>query len=312
MSDSMLWRSLVAGGIVTAACLVAIVAFVPDGKFVIPGQDFAVTEHEFMQDRSPGRDVTKYHSSALVIPGDTDDKSVRPFYDIKNKIRNSLGRSNYLAVFFVFLFAVAVFCQSRWFAVLFALLTIATLSRFGILWMCAVFLLWLAHRSKLPAKKIIGAIFLCVLAAVLVVILFPSLLQRVPGIQSFDARLSFWASGLQPAADHFLVGAPRSALLDKYGYMITWNPHNSVIWIISIFGTWGLMFYGAYVFFGMRSIYRQATEPLWLGIFVGLAVAFAWSMFEIIVLTPAFEILMAVIFGVALAKERDSKKLAST
>jgi O-antigen ligase len=100
--------------------------------------------------------------------------------------------------------------------------------------------------------------------------------------------------------EQFLFGAPRSAILDQYGYLITWNPHNSLLWVASIFGVFGLAFYLAYIVIAMRGIYQRAKEsPLWHGIFVGFAIAFVWSFVEIIVLTPAFEIMLALAYGLS-------------
>jgi hypothetical protein len=304
VSDTTLWRSLALGGVLAAVAVLATIALVPAGQFPIPGQNYTETEHEYKQTKSPGRDVTKFNATVATEIGKTEDKTIVPFYDVKNNIRSPFGRSNYLAVFSVFLFSVALFRRNRAMSILFAVLTLATLSRLGMVFLALVFLIWLAHSARIRHPKIITVLALGVLAlgvlSAAVALAWPELLAKLPGRQSVAARLLFWQSGLQPVMDHPFLGSPRSAILDKYGYLLTWNPHNSLLWITALFGVWGLACYVAYISAALRSFYRRATgSPMWLGILAGICVALAWSMLEIIVLTPGFEILLALLYGLS-------------
>lgn len=129
-----------------------------------------------------------------------------------------------------------------------------------------------------------------------------SLAPRLPGLDLTVARLQYWSTGLGVAASHPLLGAPRSTFLEEFGYEVIWNPHNGVLWLIANFGIVGLAAYCAYALLVMTEFARAAqTSRLWLGVLVGAAIGLAWSFTEIIVMTPAFEILLATLYAIARA-----------
>jgi len=88
--------------------------------------------------------------------------------------------------------------------------------------------------------------------------------------------------------------------MSRFGFLIEWSPHNSIATILAYFGTLGLFSYGLYIFTGLRQIYLAGQDsPLWRGCFFGFVLLLAWSTLEIIVLTPAFEILFACLTAFA-------------
>ena len=63
------------------------------------------------------------------------------------------------------------------------------------------------------------------------------------------------------------------------------------------FGQIGVVSYCSYVWLAMREIAKAAEAPdLRRGIFVGMILILAWGLVEIIVLTPAFELLLAALY----------------
>lgn len=294
LDDKTLWSAMKVGGLLTAAVMVFMMTFVPPHEFIIESQNNLVVEHDYKQELlAHGNDYTSIEQHT---PGFTRDMQDQAFYALKGTARNALGKSNYIAAFFVFLFSVSLFTRKKLLALAFALLTTITLSRMGMIWLGCVFLAWLIHENKASRNTAIAA---CLgIVAVIVYILWQS-----HGLQSFSTRLASWQSGFGVALDHLPIGAPRSAILEQYGYLITWNPHNSILWLVSLFGVIGLSCYAAYVYLTMSGIYTKAKEsPLWTGILFGLGIMLVWSLFEIIVLTPAFEILLAVLYGLSSKK----------
>jgi hypothetical protein len=94
-------------------------------------------------------------------------------------------------------------------------------------------------------------------------------------------------------------------ILDENGFNIVWSPHSSVLQLAVYFGIAGVALYAAYVWTVFRTLAGLSrSSDLWAGISVGLSIAFAWSLLEIIVITPAFEILVASLYALA------SKRLA--
>jgi hypothetical protein len=231
------------------------------------------------------------------------DQSTTAFYGLKDFVKNALGRSNYIAVFFVFLFTVALFRRS-WFAVVFALLAAVTLSRFAIVFMGCSIILWWLDRRKVTAKAIVtGALFLSLVgfASILVVAQFLNLPS------SLSARVAYWQSGLYVGSHSPLFGMPRSEIVNTFNFSIVWNPHDVFLWAFAITGLMGVVLYASYVYVVLKSMYRAAVESrLWLGILIGSVVVLAWSLVEIIAMTPAFEILFACLYCLARDRTRDS------
>lgn len=322
LPERLVFRSMTIGGALTAAIMVGMMLFAPKGVFLLPGQNAAGVEASYAQRMAeavqPSADVPSPAAvaqdpsePAVVAPTPTaesppagreaftSDKGDQGFYDLKNRARNFLGLSNYIAVFMSFLFAVALFSGRPLIATSFAFFAAVTLSRFGIAMLVVIGAIYLLRTRLDPRKGAIWAAGLCALG-LMGMYLFRGSIPHIPGMASLSARFEYWRSGIEALSLHPILGAPRSVYLVELGNSITWNPHNSILWIVINFGLIGLVAYGAYVWIALRDVARAASfSPVWSGVFVGLVVTLAWSLEEIIVLTPAFEILLASMYGLA-------------
>ena len=225
---------------------------------------------------------------------------MQAFYDLKNRARTPLGMSNYLAVMFVFLFNVMLYQRSRW-AILFVVLVLATMSRTGMGFLLISVAFWIAHRAgRLRQLIIVGGIgtFLCVLPAVLMW----DQLRTLPGVESLAYRAWYLDMAGEPIAAHPIAGTPRSETVRLFGYPITWHPHNSILHLLVVFGVIGTVAYAAYLAVVLGAFGHRAREsPLWRGITAGTVVMLLWSLVEVIVLSPAFEVLIAGLYALACA-----------
>lgn len=299
-------KAMLSGGAATAVVMLAMMVFAPDNVFLVPGQNpFGAVSglQETISDPAPASNAV---SPTLFSPGHTaavgpsaTERQVEEtrltegtFYAFKNKARNLLGRSNYIAVFFVFLFAVALFSGDTAIALVLAAFVAMTLSRIGItcLVLIVVWRYWTSSRAWVGAVAL--ALAACLLAGLL--ILFRGHIEGLPGFASLTARMDLVESGIKAIATRPLLGAQRSLIIQEQGSNVFWNPHNSIVWISATYGLVGLALYASYLILAMTSIARAARVcATWKGIFAGLVVILVWSLSEIIVLTPAFELLLA-------------------
>jgi hypothetical protein len=103
----------------------------------------------------------------------------KAFYGLKNKARNLLGMSNYIAVFLVFVFTVAVFTGSRVVAMLMVALVIMTMSRFGALCLVAAAGSYFVHKRGVAASRICVGILVAGAIGVMVFYLVGPHLQEI-------------------------------------------------------------------------------------------------------------------------------------
>lgn len=304
LPDRVIWRALVAGGILTGAVMI-VSAVVLQGQFLIPGQDYLRTDQIFQQEKASGRPIAE--STGTPTPtfdfAPSTDESTTSFYGIKELAKNALGRSNYIAVFFVFLFTVSLFRQSWWFAVIFAALAIATLSRFAIIFIGCSAVLWWLNRRNFKTTWLVGGFLLAGgvgMASLLVAADFISM----PA--SLSSRVAYWQSGAYVDAQSPLFGMPRSEILNTFNFSVVWNPHDIILWAIAISGVIGLAFYAAYLFVAFAALYAASqSSKLWRGIFFASIATLVWSLVEVVAMTPAFDILVACLYCLARNRLRD-------
>lgn len=324
LPDQVIWRALVAGGLLTGAVMLVLAVALQPGQFLIPGQDYVRTDELFQQEKatpSPAASGTGAPSPTLGTgapsptlgtssPSPTfdftppTDQSTTSFYGVKELVKNALGRSNYIAVFFVFLFSVSLFKQS-WFAAVFALLALVTLSRLAVIFIvCAGVLWWLNRRGFKTARLVAGFLVASVVGVALVFVAA----QFVTLPASLSSRVAYWQSGIDVGAYSPLFGMPRSQILQVFNFSIIWNPHDILLWAVAVSGFIGLAFYASYLFVALSAIYKASiSSKLWNGIFFGLTVVLGWSLVEIIAMTPAFDILLACLYCLARNRTRGVK-----
>ena len=222
--------------------MLVMILFAPPDLFLVPGQNVSQTQAQF-QAPAPG----ETHANAGVAAQFSPEISAgtKAFYGLKNKARNLLGMSNYIAVFLVFVFTVAIFTRSCMVAVLMAGLVIMTMSQFGALCLVASAGSYFVHERGVAASRICAGILVAGAIGLMVFYLAGPHLPEVA--ESITVRLNFVRSGVEVAAAHPLFGAPRSLILDENGFNIIWSPHSSVLQVAIYFGIAGVALYAAYV-----------------------------------------------------------------
>lgn len=280
------WRGIAAGALLTAATMVVMVFLVPANIFLIQGQMPA--EWLGPLDRA-GVAPRPNLLAAILSPEDA-------FYAQKNLARNALGRSNYIAVFLVFAITVALFLRKWVVATIVGIALVLTQSRTGVA-AAAVGapLMLFAHTKNFKVSWLLSAGGIAVFVAALILV---TQYDHLP--TSVTARLGLVQQSFGPIADHWLLGAPRSAIMAEHDLGLLWSPHNSVASLLLNFGVLGVALYAGYVSLALREFSLLGkSSSLWAGVFYAFLLLFAWSLVEIIVMTPAFEILLASLFAMA-------------
>jgi hypothetical protein len=308
LPDRTLWHALSWGGFITALVMV-LMLFLPARQFLVPGQDLKASYDHWVQTeiRADQENPGETSSRRASIEGRERRSPLKlgsapaamGIYRLKELIKNALGRSNYIAAFFVFLFTVSMF-HARWSAAgVFVALTLVTLSRFGLIFLGIALLLWILHRRGFrPIGLAAGTLGFGLLMMFGVVIAGRQLDADLP--MSVANRLIYWQSGVDVIGQHVLVGAPRSHFLYEFNIDILWHPHNVLLWVGSLAGVIGLMFYLSFVGVALIEMYRSGLRSgLWAGTFFGFVVLLTWSLFEPIAFTPAFDVLLAALYTLA-------------
>lgn len=297
------WRGVASGAAVTGAVMLAMMFFAPPSFFLIPGQvPEAWTAPIPIAVDVPGSIVGRPDPSSApeIVLTPTD----AAFYEIKNLARNALGRSNYIAVFLVFAFTVALFSARPIAAATFAVLAVVTMSRFGFAALVLATTFWALRR--LGVGRLTIGISMGVITLLGTVVLFAwGQDAQFPGAASIAARAEMLQTSVPPITSNWLIGLPRSVIMTEFGVPLEWSPHNSVAQMTAYFGLVGLAAYVAYLIIGLRQIYLVGRmSPTWRGCYYGFVVVLVWSAVEIIVLTPAFELLFACLSALAWAENR--------
>ncbi|MFJ3462501.1 O-antigen ligase family protein [Achromobacter spanius] len=238
---------------------------------------------------------------AVLSPGD--------YYARKLFVATPLGRSNYLAAFLVFLFALAS-ARMRVMRWLFALAIFCTMSRGGVI-IFALFLLAL----QMDKKRLLWLVWVVPLVAFVSAILFFSIdiqtqLREYDGLfaselSSVVNRLLLWSFSFDLWLQHpwFGIGPNtfRTFIELNHGIEDVWGTHNSILQLLLNYGLFGAILYGWY----LRVIYRhllraEQTTPWFRYLRVVFVVLLVFSLFEPLVGSAAFEVLLAFMLVLAL------------
>lgn len=279
-----IWRGIAAGALFASAIMLVMVFLVPADIFLVPGQ------------MPPDWHPKPYNADPSLTQQEWE------FYQQKNLARHALGRSNYIAVFLIFAVTLALFMGGWLVALLLIIAAVFTQSRTGLFVILpGAFVLRALHKTGAKFRIV------CALAMVvgLIVLAFAiGLREQLPA--SIVARLASLEQSIEPILNHWAIGAPRSVVMAETGLGVLWSPHSSIASLILTFGIAGFALYSAYVFIAMRRFYALGkTSPLWAGIFFGFLLLFAWSLVEIIVMTPAFELLFGTLYALSLSQEAE-------
>jgi hypothetical protein len=302
VSEVNLWRGIIGGGLLTGVVMCIMIAVAPNGSYLVqsqflPGQESYAEYVERREGVQGAQGAPKTPDIAAKFSPAADEASYG-MYEVKRQARNALGFSNYIAVFLVFSFTVALFTGHKMLCVVFGLLVAATVSRFGLMFLVSSIGLWAVHRRCGDRQKLALAFFLVVLLGIGVCIALADRIAEIPQLASLTARIAYWKSGLEVIADSPWLGRPRSYIMEQFGYSVFWNPHNALLWVGALLGVSGVLLYSAYLLCVLRNASQNAARsPLWTGIFFGLIIMITWSFVEQLALSPAFEILIAAMYA---------------
>lgn len=327
MSPKQIRAGVMWGGGATAVTMLVFAAVVPANVYVIPGQAYWKTDLDYASELGLALSEPREHSpisdqtllpetlSAPHIDAPLDahesNGSVRIFggevsgvdaqlYSWKNRFKNFLGLSNYVSAFLVLGMTVALFTRKYLFAVIFGALVAIMMSRLGSLFGVAALIFWGASRVGVPRWLTYAGFAGSVCAALFIVAFFADAMPT-----SVQVRAEYWKTGVWAISESPLLGWSRSSLLAATGWTPTWNPHNILLWVTVYTGVFGLVLYLCYLAVSLRELSSAArTSPVFEGALVGIMICLAWSMFEPIAMTPAFELLMATLVLSAHAASR--------
>lgn len=238
---------------------------------------------------------------AVTSPGGYDEQ--------KLLIETPLGRSNYLAAFLIFLFALAM-AKQRALAWLFALAVFCTMSRGGAL----MFLLYIVALQMAKWRMLwlvwAGPLLLFFAATFLISADHQHVLAELAGpyqgeVLSIINRLLLWSFGLDLWIQHPLFGIGpntfRTFVELNPGVENVWGAHNSIIQMLLNYGLFGTSLYVLYI----REIYvrlrhAELTAPWFRYLRVAFVVLQVFGLFEPLVGSAAFEVLLAYMLILAL------------
>ncbi|WP_447922533.1 O-antigen ligase family protein [Achromobacter aegrifaciens] len=247
---------------------------------------------------------------ALVVIGLFIVATLSPgnYYEQKLLIETPLGRSNYLAAFLIFLFALAL-TRSWLLPWLFAIAVFCTMSRGGILMF--LFFLVALHMEK---RRLLWLAWLVPLLAFVVATLlasagFHSYIQGYEGayageVLSATNRLLLWSFGFDIWVHHpwFGIGPNtfRTFIELSPGIENVWGAHNSVIQMLLNYGLFGTILYCLYIReIYMRLRHAELTAPWFRYLRVVFVVLQVFGLFEPLVGSAAFEVLLVFILILA-------------
>lgn len=231
------------------------------------------------------------------------------YYEQKLLIETPLGRSNYLAAFLIFLFALAL-AKQRALACLFAVSIFCTMSRGGAL----MFLLFIAalqmEKWRLLWLVWLGPLLLFFAATFLVSNDHQHSIVALVGpyqgeVLSIINRLLLWSFGFDLWIQHPLFGIGpntfRTFVELNPGIENVWGAHNSIIQMLLNYGLVGTFLYALY----LREIYvrlrrAEQTAPWFRYLRVAFVVLQVFGLFEPLVGSAAFEALLAYMLILAL------------
>ena len=227
------------------------------------------------------------------------------YYEQKLVIETPLGRSNYLTAFLIFLVALSI-PRSAWLTALFSVSVACTMSRGGMFMLLLLFIaVPLAHRRKLWWIGIGGlAAFLAIayIAATGAVDVIEWFIE--PGDERLDStinRMLLWALGIDLWSSNPIFGIGpntfRTFVESADGLEDVWGVHNSVLLMILNYGIAGLFLYGCYLRIVYRSILdAERVDGRFTHIRAVFAVLLIFSLFEPLIGSAAFEILLALTY----------------
>lgn len=245
-------------------------------------------------------------SLVMVLSSVSVLSAINDFYEIKNSMITPLGSSNYLAVFILISFTVALYFSRYIVGSVLAIALFITFSRTGYVMFFITVCIWYVDKKialSNQAKKIVSLVSVAVL--IIVWLLLCTNVDSLP--QSLANRAELWREAINQVTRYPLFGVPRSEYLKIFNGL-AWDPHNSILNLLILVGVVGFALYGYYLYVVLSTFRRLAHDSLmWKSIYYAVSVSLVWSLFEVILLTPAYDILLSVLFCFARSREKESE-----
>jgi O-antigen ligase len=239
-------------------------------------------------------------------------------YAIKLSIVTPLGGSNYLASFLVFAFLRASY-RNKWIALVCLVGVAFTLSRTSLVLALVLLNVRLLFSRPTRSFGIAMLFFLAVTASLLAdnLISFIGTIEGYAIAGSIDTRVDLWRVAFNQFVNSPFVGAGPGGLREIFQRQIEgqdqWDPHNSILTILSNFGLIGFVIYLLYVIFGLKAIYRYSrVDETARGEFWGVCAMLLISLFEPIVFSVAFELVFGIVVGKSIQRPILSRYRSST
>jgi hypothetical protein len=240
----------------------------------------------------------------MVLTSASNFSSELDFYAVKNLMVTPLGSSNYLAIFILFSFTVALFFSHYLISAVLAIAIFITFSRTGYIMLALTGLIWFVDMRLRPSVRTRKYIFMISMAVLAVIWL--ALYVNFDSLPlSLANRVELWRDAVGQVLNFPLFGAPRSVYLQIF-HGLAWDPHNSVLNLLILLGVTGTIVYAYFLFVIIKTFRELAFDSLiWKAVYYAVIVSLVWSLFEVILLTPAYDILLAVLFCFARSRKRE-------
>lgn len=239
------------------------------------------------------------------------------YYDQKLIIETPLGRSNYLAAFLLFLFALSV-RKNIYISIFFLIAIFCTLSRGGVLALMMFFLIIPFLRRKKVWILGVGAVLLWLLLWLLLAYLATDgVMEYVSSVfnlqdtelDSVFNRFKLWAFGFDIFSDYPVFGVGPNTFrtfVELAGDIEdVWGVHNSVLLIVLNYGIFGFIFYSTYLIIIYKNIIlAEESDSNFFYLRAVFLVLLVFGFYEPLVGSAAFEVLLALIFILARSQVR--------
>lgn len=235
------------------------------------------------------------------------------YYEQKLIIETPLGRSNYLAAFLIFIFALSL--PRNIIISMTALVAIfCTMSRGGVLALIAFFVIFIFFRKRKIFFLMMGMVFLGLMVAS--VIFFGGFNEIKESIDFQDLelesvvnRFNLWAFGADVFLQNPIFGVGPNTFrtfVEMAGNIEdVWGVHNSVLLILLNYGVLGLVFYVIYLIIIYKNIYMaEMLDKRFFYLRIGFLTLLVFGLYEPLIGSAAFELLLVFIFVLARSRIR--------
>lgn len=235
------------------------------------------------------------------------------YYDQKLIIETPLGRSNYLAAFLLFLFALSV-PRNIFISILFLVAIFCTLSRGGVLALVMFFTVIPFLRRRKAWVLGVGAVLVWLLISYLASDGVMGYVSEIFSLQDTELdsvfnRFELWSFGFDifSGSPVFGIGPNTFRTFVELASDVenVWGVHNSVLLMLLNYGVFGLIFYLTYLAVIYKNILlAEKMDGRFFYLRAVFLVLLVFGFYEPLVGSAAFEVLLALVFVLARSQAR--------